>query len=318
MDIISISIYEGDNIMPRHRRIKEPTFIYHIMCKSISDTLLFRDDRDKEKFLSFVQHSQRTHGFKVYAYCLMDNHVHLMIDANGADVSKFMHEINQLYAQYFNRKYHREGHLFKDRFKSKVVDSQEYLFTLSAYIHNNSTDIKGYKHCPEKYPYSTLGMYLGIAGDPYGIVDKSFVLGFFSGNVKRARENYYKFVKICDDDYMKDHFDFKDEKSEYRSERTVLVRSFNPEDIMEFITGYIHTDKVMLKWKYNRKATECRALCVLLMRYYCDFTYKQICEVMGRLTLSRVSALVRVGHMLVYTDERYKNIMQDFIEYKKA
>ena len=87
---------------------------------------------------------------------------------------------------------------------------------------------------------------------------------------------------------------------------------------MEFIVGYTHIDRVILKWKYNRNATESRALCVLLMRYYCDFSYKQICEILGRLTLSRVSALVRVGNKLANTDERYKCIMQDFIEYKKA
>ena len=304
--------------MPRSRRIKLETFIYHIMVKSISDTLLFKDDDDREKYLFFIKDTQKKQGFKVYSYCLMSNHAHIMVDANGADVSLFMHRINQLYAQYFNKKYHREGHLFKDRFKSRVVNSENYLFNLSAYIHNNPKDIEGFSSCPEKYKYSTLGMYLGLSYDKLGIVDKQFILGFFSGNIKRARENYYKFVHMCDDEYMKKHCEFKDEKGEYRSERTVLIRSFTPEDIMEFISGYAHTNKVLLHWKYNHKATEGRALCVFLLRYYCDFTYKQICEILGRVSLSRISALENMGQILIESDGPYKNIMQDFIAFKQA
>ncbi len=81
------------------------------------------------------------YNFKIYGYCLMDNHSHLMIDANGADISKVMHGINFSYAMYFNRKYERDGHLFKDRFKSKIVNNDKYLKALSLYIHNNPTGI---------------------------------------------------------------------------------------------------------------------------------------------------------------------------------
>jgi REP element-mobilizing transposase RayT len=104
------------------------------MVRSISDVPLFRDDNDKDKYLLFIQKYQKKLGFKVYAYCLMTTHGHLIIDANGADISKVMHGINQCYAQYFNFRHKRHGHVFQDRFKSKVVDSEEYLFTLSAYI----------------------------------------------------------------------------------------------------------------------------------------------------------------------------------------
>jgi putative transposase len=70
----------------------------------------------------------------------------MIIDANGADISKVMHGINQCYSQYINYRQKRHGHVFQDRFKSKVVDSKNYLFSLSAYIHNNLTELKGMKH----------------------------------------------------------------------------------------------------------------------------------------------------------------------------
>ncbi|MDF2672880.1 MAG: hypothetical protein K0R09_1145, partial [Clostridiales bacterium] len=258
--------------MPRHDRIKHFTFIYHVMVRSISEVPLFKNDDDKDKYLFYVQKYQKQFGFKVYGYCLMSNHGHFIIDANGSDISKVMQGINLSYARYFNFTYKRHGHLFQDRFKSEVVDTDSYLFTLSAYIHNNPTDIMGYESCPEKFKYSTLGMYLGLNEDELGVVDEEFVMGFFSKNVKNAREKYYSLVMACNDERMLEHHDFKDEKSEYRSERTVLERNFKPDEVMNFVVRYTNVEKKMLKWKYKREAKECRALCVFLVRYYCDFT----------------------------------------------
>jgi REP element-mobilizing transposase RayT len=304
--------------MPRCRRAKDNDYLYHVMVRSISDVPLYKDDDDKDKYLSFIRKYQKKFGFKVYAYCLMTTHGHFIIDANGADISKFMHGINQCYAQYFNFRHKRHGHLFQDRFKSKLVKSENYLFTLSAYIHNNPTDIEDYETSPELYKYSTFGIYLGLRHDIYGVADEDFIMGFFNGDVKTARENYYKFVMNCTDEYLKAHYDFKDEKSEYRSERTVLSRKFKPEEVMDFVAEYAEVEKKMLKWKYKREAKESRALCVFLVRYYCDFTYKQICNLIGRLTLSRISELSNLGLALIEGDERYMNIMEDFIKSKAS
>jgi len=235
---------------------------------------------------------------------------------NGADISKFMHGINQSYAQYFNNRYDRHGHVFQDRFKSKVVGDNDYLFTVSAYIHNNPTDIEGYENCPEEYKYSTFSVYLGLKEDVYGIVNEEFIMSFLNQNVKKAREKYYKFVMKCDDEYMKMQHEFKNEKGEYRSERSVLVRDFKAEEVMDFIEKYTDVDEKMLKWKYKRKAKESRALCVFLIRYYCNFTYKEICGLIGRLTLSRVSELSNIGLQLIESNELYKNILEDFIKEK--
>lgn len=304
--------------MPRHKRIKQFDFIYHVMVRSISEIPLFKDDDDKDKYLLYVQKYQKQFGFKVYGYCLMTTHGHFIIDANGSDISKLMQGINLSYATYYNYRHKRHGHLFQDRFKSEVVANEKYLFNLSAYIHNNPTDIAGYETCPEKFKYSTLGMYLGLENNLFGIADEEFIMGFFSNNVKRAREKYFSFVMACNDESMIEHYEFKDEKSEYRSERTVLERDFKAQEVMEFIVAYTNVEKKMLKWKYKRGAMECRALCIFLIRYYCDYSYKQICGLVGRLTLTRVSKLSNLGLKLIEEDNRYKNIMQDFIKYSAA
>ena len=146
--------------MARNARLKLADAIYHIMCKSISEVNLFRDCEDKEMYLSLIKKYKKLYNVKIYGYCLMDNHAHILADANGADISKVMHGINFSYARYFNKKYKREGHLFKDRFKSKIVDGERYLKTVSLYIHNNPTDISEFKDCPEKYAFSSLGYIL--------------------------------------------------------------------------------------------------------------------------------------------------------------
>ena len=122
----------------------------------------------------------------------------------------------------------------------------------------------------------------------------------------------------CNDESMIEHYEFKDEESKYRSESTVLDRDFKPQEVMKFVKSYTNVYEKMISWKCKREAKECRALCIFLVRYYCDYTYKQICGLIGRLTLSRVSKLSKTGHKLNKEDERYKNVMEDFIRYRIA
>jgi putative transposase len=302
--------------MPRTARVKNFDYIYHIMVRSISDTPLFKDTKDKDKYLNLLAKYQKKIKFKVYSYCLMTTHAHLILDCNGADISKIMHGINQSYAQYFNIKYKRHGHLFQDRFKSKVVSNTQYLLTLSAYIHNNPTDIKKYKNCPEKFKYSTLSVYLGLSVDYFGIIDEQFILGLINENIKKARESYFSFVKSCNkiEKKAETDFEFKNEGSQYRSERTVLKREHTPETILAFVAKYTGVDKNLLHMKHRRNATDGRALSVLFLRCFCDFNYRQICSVLGNLTLSRISALCSIGINIVDSKECYNGILDVFLK----
>lgn len=106
--------------------------------------------------------------------------------------------------------------------------------------------MKKYREYPERFKYSTLAVHLCMKHDPYKIVDEEFVIGLFSENVKKARENYYIYVRLCNDKKILDHVEFKDEKSQYRSERKVLIRKFKPEDIVDFILDYTVVDSRML------------------------------------------------------------------------
>ncbi|MBU3142642.1 transposase [Clostridium sp. CF012] len=300
--------------MARKARLKAPDAIFHIMCKSISEVDLFRDSEDKEKYLSLVKKYKKLYNVKIYGYCLMDNHAHLLVDANGADISKVMHGINFSYAMYFNKKHERDGHLFKDRFKSIIVDNGQYLKTVSLYIHNNPTDIGEFKGCPEKYAFSSLGIYIGKRRDHFNIVDYGFVLGFFGNDLGTARKNYYSLVFGCNDEKLKEEIEFKDEKTEYRSGRNVLFRYFTPEDIIDFITSKMNVSKLLLNVKYSRKLVHAKALTIVLMRSLGNLKSSDISIILGNITQARVSQLTVIGIELISTDEKYESIIGDFIK----
>ena len=300
--------------MPRSARLKSFDSIYHIMVRSISDVVLYKENDDKDKYLELVKKYQKIFNFKVYAYCLMDTHAHFIFDANGADISKIMHGINQSYAQYYNRKYERHGHLFQDRFKSMIVNDDRYLITLSCYIHNNPSDIKMYKGYVQKYKYSSLGVYLNIRKDYLGILDKNFILSHFENNTVESMNEYHKLVRNSDSSKLEKQIEFKDEVCEYRSERKVLLRGYVKEDVINFIFSKTLISKANLSIKYCRKLTETRAVFVFLMRSLCNFKYKEICNLIGNLTQSRVSMLCSKGLEVISSKPEYANIVEEFIK----
>jgi len=295
-------------------RVKTHDAVFHIMSRSISELNLFKDKADKKMYLTFVKKYQTLYKVRVYGYCLMDNHVHLMIDVNGSDISKIMHGINFSYAQYYNRRHKRHGHLFQDRFKSKIVKDDRYLLALSAYIHNNPTDISKYNTCPEKYYYSSLAVYLGLRQDPFELVDDGFIMSIFGSSLKTSRENYLKLVFKCSDKNVKEEIEFENEETEYRSERKLLVRNFKCEDVVGFIASKLSILEIKLHMKYSRELVEAKALIVLLMRSLCNFKCSDICKVLGNISQVRVSELSSIGINLIDRNDKYKGIVKEFIE----
>jgi len=300
--------------MPRTFRLKTDESIYHIMCKSITEVDLFKDSEDKEMYLSLIKKYKILYSFKLYGYCLMDNHLHLIIDANGSDISKVMHGINFSYALHFNKKHKRAGHLFRDRFKSKIVANERYLKTLSLYIHNNPRSIVEYKNSPEKYIFSSLAIFLGKRRDHLKLVNYRFIINFFGNTTKSARNTYYDLLFRCNEENLKQDIEFEDEKTEYNSERKILVRNFKPANIIEFIASRMNISKIHLHMKYSRKLVAAKALTVVLMRSLCNYKSSDISCVLGNITQSRVSKLSSIGIDLIGTEEKYENIIGDFIK----
>lgn len=179
--------------MPRQVRIKGEYSVYHIIQRGNKRKNLFLSDADRLKFIDTLQKTREKYNFAVYAYCLMSNHVHLLIDDNGNDVSAIIKSINISYAQYFNRIYRRCGHLFQDRFRSELINDDGYLLEVSRYIHNNPVKA-GIVREPSDYPWSSFNIYLGKDQDIEGLINRTRILRYFSDNELKATKEYIDFV----------------------------------------------------------------------------------------------------------------------------
>lgn len=153
--------------MPRTARKKSATGIYHVLMRGINQQRIFEDEDDFALYLQILERVKRENPFILYAYCLMDNHVHLLVGERDASLSRVVQRIGGSYAYRFNQKYDRSGHLFQDRFKSEPVEDDAYFVTVLRYIHANPVKA-GLCRSAEQYRWSSC-RWLGCAG---GLVDK--------------------------------------------------------------------------------------------------------------------------------------------------
>lgn len=157
--------------MPRASRIKSESGIYHIMLRGINQQVIFEQSEDYEKFIEVLNKYKAISGYKVFAYCLMSNHIHLVIKEEKESIEQIIKRIAGSYVYWYNWKYYRKGHLFQDRFRSEPIEDEKYLLTVIRYIHKNPVKAEIIEKL-EDYPYSSYKEYII---DESGIVDKDFV-----------------------------------------------------------------------------------------------------------------------------------------------
>jgi len=138
--------------MPRTARLIIEDGCYHIITRGIRKSRSFLSDSDYKRYLKLLAKYKKKFQFKLYGWCLMPNHPHLIISSNN--LSKTMHAINFSYAQYFNYRYNKVGYLWQNRFKSYVVNKDKYLLNLIAYIEYNPIRAK-LVSSPEDYKWSS-------------------------------------------------------------------------------------------------------------------------------------------------------------------
>ncbi|HHX61553.1 MAG TPA: transposase [Epulopiscium sp.] len=295
--------------MPRIARVTTTSHSYHIMVRSIKELELFKEDEDKIKYFQLIEKSQLKYGFKVYSYCLMNNHGHLIIDPAGADISKVMHVINFSYAKYFNKKYNRYGHVFQDRFKSKIIDTERYMITLSAYIHNNPKDIPGYEKNVQDYPFSSFKDYLKET-DTFKILDRPFLEDLIGFKNKENRNKYASLVQESTSEEVETEVEFVNPETEYYSHKKIIVRHRKPNEVIKYVSNHLKQNPQDIHVKYKRQYTRIRALACFCMSSLCDITQEEICEVIGNITQSGVSYLTGKGLEMIYKD---RSILENLI-----
>lgn len=151
--------------MARALRIEFPGAFYHITSRGNEKKDIFRSRKDRERFLFYIQSAAERYGAIVHSYCLMTNHYHLLVETPRDNLSEIMQYVNGAYTTYFNVKRKRSGHLFQGRFKSIVVDADEYALELSRYIHLNPVRA-GMVGNPGDHEWSSYRAYIGRSVAP--------------------------------------------------------------------------------------------------------------------------------------------------------
>ena len=177
--------------MGRPLRIEYPGAHYHVTARGNEQKDVFKNQKDREQFLAYLESAVVRYGAVIHAFCLMNNHYHLLLETPSGNLSQIMQHINGAYTNYFNTKRKRSGHLFQGRYKAILIEADEYAMELSRYIHLNPVRA-GIVSSPEAFRWSSYPDYTGDRNAPDWLTTE-LILGYYvSGG--SAQQEYRKFV----------------------------------------------------------------------------------------------------------------------------
>ena len=201
--------------MARQLRVEYAGAIYHVTVRSNGKENLFDDDLDRKYFIARMEEAAKAHQVRVYLFCLMMNHFHLVLETPKANLGLFMQGVLTGYGVYYNRRHSRHGHVTQGRYGAKLVSGDDYLLKLSRYVHLNPVKVKGMAEKPleelmatlRAYPWSTYQSYIGIRpGNKF--VDYKPMLSLMDGRKSEKSENYRQFVEsgiaVDDEEFLGD------------------------------------------------------------------------------------------------------------------
>jgi REP element-mobilizing transposase RayT len=178
--------------MARPLRLEYPGALYHVTSRGDGREDVFLDDPDREAFLELLGEVCGRFAWTVYAYCLMTNHYHLLIETAEPTLSRGMRQVNGVYTQRFNRRHDRVGHVFQGRFKAILVQRDAYLLELCRYVVLNPLRA-GMTGDPGQWPWTSYHATVGEVPAPAWL-DADWVLGQFGQTRSRAQAAYRRFV----------------------------------------------------------------------------------------------------------------------------
>lgn len=176
--------------MSRKKLIWYPGAIYHIVTRGNRRSNIFEDNEDRMVYFYKLKESLEKYSGEIYCYCLMSNHVHMIIKTGDITISKIMKKLNELYARYFNMKYNLSGHLFQGRYYWELVEDDKYLLEVTRYIHLNPVRANMVKK-PEEYAWSSYRMFIGK--DSENLINSEKILSYFNSDNRRKR--YREFIE---------------------------------------------------------------------------------------------------------------------------
>lgn len=222
--------------MPRKNRRESGTEVYHIIVRGNNKEKIFEKNSDKIAFMNILKKGQTYYTTEMYAYCIMINHVHIMLKAGYDVLPRFMQRINSTYAEYYNARYDRTGHVFQGRYYSDCVETEEYYWCCLRYIHNNPVKINLAAH-PFDYEFSSAAEYRAGTAE---LIDEG------SYNMLRTRfpnpEDFWGFHRLFEE---KSFLDTVEDERIHNYERVrILVQKYMFEKQIEDIQIVLTVRKI--------------------------------------------------------------------------
>lgn len=192
--------------MARSLRIIYPGAVYHATSRGNAKQDIFCSQNDRILFLDTLEQCVKRYGFVIHAFCLMNNHYHLLVETPNGNLSDGMRHINQIYTQKYNFLHNKVGHLFQGRFKASIVERDSHLLEVIRYVANNPVRA-GYVESPADYIWSSYRQTAGLSiGNRW--LSTSWVLDQFSGTRAQKQAQYMQFVNETDTGKAQNEFAF--------------------------------------------------------------------------------------------------------------
>jgi len=309
--------------MARKPRIHFSGALYHVITRGNRRQGIFLDEKDLQRFLTYLVDCKNRFSFRLYAYALMKNHLHLLMEIEETPLSRIMQSLLFGYAGYFNRRYGEVGHLFQGRYKAILCDKDAYLLELVRYIHLNPVRAKIVEK-PEDYVWSGHVGYLGRGMEP--LIDEGFVLDQFSDNRSTARRRYRQFVwegisgehderyyQVKDQRYLGDE-SFIDRVENQRKEPKSWVYDIPLEAISHEVSRALGVTKdKMHSATRDRKGAHGRSVVGYLARKIAGYTVKEIADHFKRSAVTMGEGIIKVED-LVRGDKSFERALEQMAE----
>ena len=311
--------------MARPYRLQGEGLLYHITSRGDDRKKIFISEHDFNKFLEYLKQAQDKYKFYLYAYCLMSNHYHLLLETTDANLSKIMQYINTSYTIYYNKKRNKCGHLFQGRFKSIVVEADIYFKQLTRYIHLNPVKAKMID-TPGQYRWSSYSDYIKGKSDIVDIPGVKMLLDMdmkqypqfvAAGIDENPLKNVYagfilgtkSFIKEKLDDLglQAAEHDFAHKKTIYCVDHEVIIAA----------TSKAYDLERSLLFKSVKKPLLAKKVAVYLLKKYSSLTNKAIGEMFG-ISYSAVSKIDNNVGVIIAENRRVKNDIERIISHFKV
>lgn len=269
--------------MPRVCRRLSESKVYHVMIRGNEKKCIFIDDKDRNKFIDIIDKKSSDKKFMIYAFCLMSNHVHLLINEGEDNISRIMKCINVPYVYYFNKRHGRVGHLFQDRFKSEAIEDERYLLAVVRYIHNNPVKA-GLSTDPSKYIWSSYNTYINSNAAVFGFIKCEPILGYFSENKDEAIKKFIEFSKNESD--VDENFIDEPEESEENEVKSIN----NEEEAVAFINNFLRSNSIKMEDIHNKSNIFLRTELIKNLKKKSKLSVRQIAGILkiDRNTVQRI------------------------------